>query len=68
MLGCYLGSRRKSARRTSAGCLLGCAIGFGVGLAWESRHLLANVASSAAKKVDAVRDEHWLEMHPIDYA
>jgi hypothetical protein len=68
LLGCCLGNRRRSISRASAGCLVGCAIGFGLGLAWESRHLVAKVASSALKKVGKVRDEHWLEMHPIDYA
>jgi hypothetical protein len=67
-LGCYLANRRKSVSRMSAGCLLGGAIGFGVGIAWENRGLAASVASAALKKVSKVRDEHWLEMHPIDYA
>ncbi len=44
------------------------AIGFGVGMAWNNRRLAASVASAAWKKVGRARDEHWLELHPIDYA
>jgi hypothetical protein len=48
--------------------LLGGALGFGVGVAWESRRLTTSVASGAAKSISKVRDEHWLEKNPIDYA
>jgi len=47
---------------------LGGAIGFGAGLLWESRLLTASVACGALRNIDRVRDEHWLERHPIDYA
>jgi hypothetical protein len=60
--------RHKSATRTLADGLVGCAIGFGAGVAWESRWLAASVAACAWKKIGQVRDEHWLESHPIDYA
>jgi hypothetical protein len=48
--------------------LLGGAIGFGLGLAWSSRRLTASVAEQAFRSMNKVRDEHWLENHPIDYA
>jgi len=44
------------------------AIGFGAGFAWASRHLTASMAGEVRRKVGRVRDEHWLEEHPIDYA
>ncbi|HZU45004.1 MAG TPA: hypothetical protein VE994_20165 [Terriglobales bacterium] len=47
---------------------IGGAIGFVVSVAWQGRRLARAVASSAWRKVDTVRDEHWLEKHPIDYA
>jgi len=68
VVGSYPGSPHKSIRRAFAYGLLGGALGFGVGIAWESRHLTASVARGALRNVDRVRDEHWFEGHPIDYA
>jgi hypothetical protein len=66
-----LGSAAKQKRpvgRVLAFGLVGGAIGFGLGIAWESRHLTMTAVSSALKKISRVCDEHWLERHPIDYA
>jgi hypothetical protein len=68
LLGSYPGNRRMSAGRAFAYGLLGGALGFGVGIAWGSRRLAASVAAGAAKSMGRVRDEHWLEQNPIDYA
>jgi len=68
VLGSYPRERQMSANRTLAFGILGCAIGLGVGIAWQSRRLTACVASGALKNIGRVRDEHWLERHPIDYA
>ena len=68
LLGSYLGSQHKSARRAFAFGIFGGAIGFGVGVAWGNRHLAANVASGVWKNIGRTRDEHWLERNPIDYA
>jgi hypothetical protein len=62
------GNRGKSASKTLLYGLLGGVIGFGVGVAWGSRRLAASVASSAFESIGKVRDEHWLENNPIDYA
>jgi hypothetical protein len=35
---------------------------------WESRLLAASVAGGALSRIDKVRDEHWFEKNPIDYA
>jgi hypothetical protein len=43
-------------------------IGLVVGLAWKTRELTASMGRSALKEMNAVRDQHWLENHPIDYA
>lgn len=67
LTGCT-GSRPKSIGRFLAFGLLGGAAGFGASLVWENRRLAASVASGALKNIDRVRDEHWLERHPIDYA
>jgi hypothetical protein len=67
-----LGSYQKQGER-SAGKMLACgfvggAIGFAASVAWQSRHLAASVASDALRNIGKVRDEHWLERYPIDYA
>ncbi|MGZ4826818.1 MAG: hypothetical protein ACXVY9_05585 [Terriglobales bacterium] len=60
--------RRHSAAQAVAYGLVGCALGFGVALVWASRRLAASVVFGARKRISRVRDEHWLEHHPIDYA
>lgn len=67
-LGSYSERRDPSAFRTLVFGFLGAAVGFGSGLVWESRALTAKVASSAWKNMGKVRDEHWFDKHPIDYA
>jgi hypothetical protein len=47
---------------------LGCVVGFGAGVAWDNRRLAASIASAAMRNIGRVRDEHWLDRHPIDYA
>ncbi len=59
---------RRSAGRVLAFGLLGGAVGFTTSIAWKSRRLTASVLSGVRKNVGRVRDEHWLERHPIDYA
>jgi hypothetical protein len=68
LLGSYPGNRRNCAGRALAYGLVGGVLGLGAGIAWRSRFLSASVVSSAWKNIDRVRDEHWLEKHPIDYA
>ena len=68
VLGSYPGYRQKSIGRVLAYGLLGGAIGLGLGVAWKSRGFTASVADGALKNIGRVRDEHWLEKHPIDYA
>jgi len=60
--------RHKSPGKTLVCGLLGGVIGFGIGVAWEGRSLTASVAASALRNMGGVRDVHWLEKHPIDYA
>jgi len=61
-------NHQKSATRAVACGFLGGAIGFGLGFAWQSRRLAASVLSAAFGSIEKVRDEHWLEKNPIDYA
>ena len=62
------GCKRKSASVGIAAAVLGGTLGFAAGLLWESRRLTRCVASGAIKNMGKVRDEHWFEKHPIDYA
>lgn len=68
LLGGHSGKRDQTTSRALAFGLLGSAIGFGFGLVWESRQLTLSVATAALENIEKVRDEHWLEKHPIDYA
>jgi hypothetical protein len=68
VLGGYQGNRHSSAGRVFAYGLVGGVIGFGASVAWESRLLAVSVASGALTSIGRVRDEHWLERNPIDYA
>ncbi|HMK29863.1 MAG TPA: hypothetical protein VK473_09295 [Terriglobales bacterium] len=67
MLGCYSASRHR-ARRAFAYGLLGGVVGLTTSVVWGSRLLAASVASGALRNIGKVRDQHWLEQHPIDYA
>ncbi len=60
--------RRRSGNGTALGVLVGSAIGFGSGVAWASRGFTGSMGRSVLQKVNAVRDQRWLEKNPINYA
>jgi hypothetical protein len=64
----YPGNRHKSTNRMFAFGILGATFGFVAGVAWGSRDFTASVARGALRNMEKVRDAHWLENHPIDYA
>jgi hypothetical protein len=67
-LGAALGQRRKPNYGALIGAsLLGGVIGLTTGMAWGTRRLTGDMARGARKNIDAVRDAHWLEKHPIPY-
>ena len=68
ILGSSPANHHKSVARTLLFGLVGSAIGFGTGVAWQSRHLTASAARGAARNIHRVRDEHWVEKHPVAYA
>jgi hypothetical protein len=47
---------------------IGSVIGFCVGFGWKTRNVTSSVAHSTAREFRRARDEHWLELNPIDYA
>ncbi len=64
----YPGNRHTSTSRMFAFGLLGATFGFVAGVAWGSRGFTVSVARGALRNMEKVRDAHWLERHPIDYA
>jgi hypothetical protein len=64
----YANGRRDRLPKTIAWSMLGSAIGFCAGFAWKTRELTGSMGRSSLKQMGAVRDQHWLERHPIDYA
>lgn len=69
VLGSFAGRNQyKCPKRTLVLGLVGGAVGLGMSIAWQSRRLTAYAANGALRNIGRVRDEHWLETHPIDYA
>ena len=64
----YLSGRRGRIPKSIACGVAGSAIGFCAAFVWETRNLTASMGRSARKQMGAVRDQRWLERHPIDYA
>ncbi len=62
------GNRQKSLGRMLLFGLLGGAIGLSTGLTWESRGLAESATNGALRNIHKVRDEHWVEKHPVAYA
>ena len=58
---------RKFSRGFVCG-IVGGTIGFALGVGWQTRRLAATMTSAALGSMEKVRDEHWLEKNPIDYA
>ena len=64
----YVTRRRNRLPRALAGGAVGSALGLCAGFVWKTRAATSGLVHSARKEMDRVRDEHWLEMNPIDYA
>jgi hypothetical protein len=62
------GKGHKSTSKVLTYGIVGGAIGLAFGIAWKSRRLTESIANGALESIGKVRDEHWLESHPIDYA
>jgi len=60
--------KKRCASRAIGFAVIGGTVGFGIGLVWQTRSLAASMASEIFESIEKVRDEHWLEKHPIDYA
>ena len=62
-----LADDRKPIRGVIAGGLLGAVLGFAGSFAWKTRPLTSAVARKTGKRINEVRDGHWLSKHPINY-
>jgi len=70
-IGLLTSSSRERSRENSrlfVTCLVGGLVGLAAGIVWESRFLTKNAADGARRSIQKVRDERWLQKHPIDYA
>jgi hypothetical protein len=68
LLQCFSSGRDRRIAKSIALGAAGSALGFFAGFTWRTRDLTASMVQGAAKNMGSVRDEHWLERHPIDYA
>ena len=66
-LGTRLGGNRR-APSLAIGGIVGSLVGFVAALAWTSRRFTGCATRRALRQVNATRDAHWLETHPINYA
>jgi hypothetical protein len=67
LIGSCFATRDRRAKAVGYG-VAGTVIGLVVGVAWKTRELTASMGRSALKEMGTVRDQHWLQTHPIDYA
>ena len=73
-IGAGIGALSASLRRThrtgssvAMAALLGGAVGLGAGAAWASRDSAGAAMRATIRRINATRDAHWLENHPIAY-
>ncbi|MDR2788139.1 MAG: hypothetical protein LBD06_07240 [Candidatus Accumulibacter sp.] len=62
-----LADDRRPLRGVVAGGLFGAALGFAGSFVWKTRPLTSAMARNAGKRINQVRDVHWLSKHPINY-
>jgi hypothetical protein len=67
VLGTRLAGNRTASSIVISG-LVGSIVGCGGVLLWTSRRFTGCAVRRALRLVNATRDAHWLETHPIDYA
>jgi hypothetical protein len=68
LLQCLVSGRDRRIPKSILLGAVGSAVGFIAGFSWKTRDLTRSMVQGAAKNMGSVRDGHWLERHPIDYA
>jgi hypothetical protein len=61
-------ARRKPASRLAIGSVAGSFAGLAAATVWASSDFAKLAGRCSARRISAVRDAHWLESNPIDYA
>ena len=59
--------RKRTPNAIALGAV-GSFVGFAAGFGWTTRNVTSNVVHSTANEIRRTRDQHWLELNPIDYA
>jgi hypothetical protein len=65
LLGCKLRRRRAGVGQTA---LTLASIAFCAEFLWRSRKVQSVVMSRVRREISNARDQHWLELNPVDYA
>jgi hypothetical protein len=68
VLASYSRNKHWSKRDAALFGLLGAVIGFGANMVLGTREITGETVRGAMGSVRTVRDAHWLEKNPIDYA
>ena len=68
ILAARYGNRKQSGYKLAMVGVAGSALGFGAGVGYTTRGSTKAVFRSTMQKVNGVRDAHWLERNPINYA
>ncbi len=68
LLQCFVSGRDRRIPKSIVLGAVGSAVGFIAGFSWKTRDLTTSMVQGAARNMGSVRDEHWLDRHPIDYA
>lgn len=64
-----LGAKLRKQRNGVARAALACAsLTFCAEFLWKTRALRRTLLASARKEISRARDQHWLELNPVDYA
>lgn len=64
----YFANKRRITGQAALFAAVGAFAGFVIGAGWSTRHVAKGMGVGAMRNIHGVRDEHWLERHPIDYA
>jgi hypothetical protein len=68
VLGTGMFKNRRSAPSLAIGAIVGSVVGLTAAGAWAARHFTRAATRRASHMVNQVRDAHWLEKNPINYA
>jgi hypothetical protein len=62
-----LARKRRASASIGVSAMVGGAVGLCAVAAWETRGTVGAATRAAMRRINSVRDLHWLEKHPIAY-